>query len=579
MTQAEGGPVGPEITQVEAIESDAQGQKGNAMVEALLATQQVLSEMLAGEAESPKIAEAPEKAESPKKGLFAKISEAANYLTPRRVGAATLLASLSLTSVAAAMSPKGSEGSATTFNPTTLNSGSAPGSNYNGASKAFDAPATAPAKANTATTNTSTTPAASTAPKTKSPAAPAKANTQPASTSTSSTSTTAPKAATSPNTLTARTQMLERTKDTTTVAEAVKTMDSTPSTIKQNIQAIFSMPAKKLDHQHGAMNSLLAEFPAGHVGPLNTAEAIAFGAKGSPAFAAMVYNGFHGQPDNLELPQGVTYEQALKSIEADMTAPGTTFRTENPKNVIFDNHGQRGEDTFAAGGVELDGSQKMFVMTNADGNEVVAKLFDNNCINLGGLEMIVQAVTISVPSTPNVPVPVHPNRLVHVAPHKQHHHRAKKVHQQKRTTSTTTTTTTTTTTPPTTTPPTSTPPKINNIKVALPPPGPDHASQSPGTPSSPEPTVPVAGPGPSSTPPETTTTPPAQPTIPENGQPTSTEPAAPVNTGTSTNTPEAPVPPVGGVSSTAPTPTGGVEGQGGSVPSGTTSSTSTVSSN
>lgn len=218
---------------------------------------------------------------------------------------------------------------------------------------------------------------------------------------------------TAPNISSPRATNLAKAEAAPSVAESVKILHSTPENVKSNIHAIFNeKSANTLDHTRGAMSSMLKSFNVGELGRLNSAEAVAYSVKGSPAYAAKVYNVLHGDNRSNVLPSGVTNSEALNSIEQMMTAEGSKFAIEQPTGTFL-NHGQKAERVFDANIVGLKGDKDVFTITTAAGNKIYFKIFNNNCANiLTPVKISVKqpTPTPSVPKAPNVPnAPQTPN--------------------------------------------------------------------------------------------------------------------------------------------------------------------------
>lgn len=177
-----------------------------------------------------------------------------------------------------------------------------------------------------------------------------------------------------------RQAMLSQADSKSTVAGAVATLRSTPATIAANIRNIFNRQSPKtLDHSEGSMSSLRSQYGHGELGPLNSAEAVAYSVKGSPAYAAKVYNEMHNIKGN-QLPDGVSEQEALKSIEATMLEATDHFSTSKP-TITVENNGQRGETVFAAGVMHLNHDTKVFTMITDDGMKIRFKI-ENRCLNI-----------------------------------------------------------------------------------------------------------------------------------------------------------------------------------------------------
>jgi len=285
-------------------------------------------------------------------------------------------------------------------------------------------------------------------------------------------------------------RMLAHAESADTVSVAVARMYSTPETIKSNIHSIFNeQHTQRLNHDRGSMSSLRAEFGDSDAGALNYAEDVAFSIKGSPAFAAKMYNEAHGNRTSTALPDGVSHEEALKYLEAKLTARGTMFSVQRPTGTR-ENHGQRGENIFDAGRIELNGSEDVFTITFGDGTKVEFKVFNNNCTNI--LDVVPEEVVVPpAVVTPVAPAPapapvVHPN---HPKPkHRHPRHTTTTRHPHPGTSTPTTPTPKTPKTP--TTPPPSTPPHHT--------PKTDHNTTPGGVPGEPHgtgPGTPTTGPG------------------------------------------------------------------------------------
>ncbi len=209
--------------------------------------------------------------------------------------------------------------------------------------------------------------------------------------------------ATKPNAAPAKSaheRALDRADAAKTVAGAVDQANPTSSTVKHDIHAFANAPGKDtLDHSHGAMSSELSHFKAGEMTSSEAALAVFNSAKGSPAYAAKVYNELHGNHKATALPQGVSNEQALKSIESKLTADGTKFNIRNDLHGLGLNHGQRGENVFNANIMSLDGKEFLVIRLN-DGTEMIVKV-ENNCLNI--IDRIVVKQKQATPATPATP--------------------------------------------------------------------------------------------------------------------------------------------------------------------------------
>lgn len=165
-----------------------------------------------------------------------------------------------------------------------------------------------------------------------------------------------------------------------TAAEAVKTLHSTPETIKTNIHKIFNETKHpRPGHDAGSMAELRSEFKPGHLGATNGAEAAAYAITGSDAYAAKAYNALHGSRSN-ELPAGVSLEQARQSLENAMTQDGTTFKMGGAEGT-FVNYGQRGENVFFANIINVHANDDVLTITTADGKKLYIKE-TNLCTNI-----------------------------------------------------------------------------------------------------------------------------------------------------------------------------------------------------
>lgn len=213
----------------------------------------------------------------------------------------------------------------------------------------------------------------------------------------------APTPATEKPAQTERQQMLKRVEGKTTVALATKELRGGNKTLKLNIRAIEKMDAKKVNHTGNGMNRVDAVFKPGELGPVNGAEALAFGINSSKGNATATYNALKNRDVTAELPKDISVEEAREYIFDKMAAKGTKFAVSTPTGT-FMNHRQVGEDVLTAGAVQLDGNDEVLTMTLANGKMIRYKLFNNNCINI--LTEIEQAPSApGVPSTPGIEGP------------------------------------------------------------------------------------------------------------------------------------------------------------------------------
>lgn len=209
--------------------------------------------------------------------------------------------------------------------------------------------------------------------------------------------------------------MAEAKNETKGVAGFVKTLETTKENYKRNIHHIFdgAFGKKKLDHSstRSAMSSILQNFEAGKIGPRNGAEMLAMSAYSSPAFAAKLYNDLHNHKGT-KLPEGVSQEEALASIERAMTLKDTKFVIARPDGT-FMNYGQTTErGVFAAGLMQANGNHEMIVMEAPGYNKVYVKT-SNGCFNLLNRVKVsvpesVQTSVTSIPRTPSTSNPGQP---------------------------------------------------------------------------------------------------------------------------------------------------------------------------
>lgn len=209
--------------------------------------------------------------------------------------------------------------------------------------------------------------------------------------------------------------MAEAKNETKGVAGFVKTLETTKENYKRNIHHIFdgAFGKKKLDHSstRSAMSSILQNFEAGKIGPRNGAEMLAMSAYSSPAFAAKLYNDLHNHKGT-KLPEGISQEEALASIERAMTLKDTKFVIARPDGT-FMNYGQTTErGVFAAGLMQANGNHEMIVMEAPGYNKVYVKT-SNGCFNLLNRVKVsvpesVQTSVTSIPRTPTTSNPGQP---------------------------------------------------------------------------------------------------------------------------------------------------------------------------
>lgn len=176
-------------------------------------------------------------------------------------------------------------------------------------------------------------------------------------------------------------QLIKNLQGVISIGGASKVIKSDSNNIKNNIAAIFDSNEKiKLNHNKGAMSSVLREYAPGQIDPINAAEVTALSAESSDSYAAGLYNAMHNRHVEASLPKGVTVAQARDYIERVMTANGTKFSIEKPHG-IFENHGMRGEHRFSAGDFNANGTITMFVITDANGHKTYIKT-SNECFNI-----------------------------------------------------------------------------------------------------------------------------------------------------------------------------------------------------
>lgn len=191
--------------------------------------------------------------------------------------------------------------------------------------------------------------------------------------------------------------MLKRADQADTVATATKALRGGEESLPSNLAAIQKMKPKDVNHAEGAMNRVDAVFPVGKLGPVNGAEAIAFGWAGSAGNVTASYNAAHGLEPSAELPNGVTVKEARAWL-FNQAKKSPEFNLTQLKQAKM-NHGQRGEDVFKAGVVQPNGGQRNTITwTLANGKKVEYKLFNNNCINvLSDIDVMKQIIDTSKP--------------------------------------------------------------------------------------------------------------------------------------------------------------------------------------
>lgn len=211
--------------------------------------------------------------------------------------------------------------------------------------------------------------------------------------------------------------IMDKISGSMSIGEATKAINSNESNIKQNIAAIFASNEHiQLNHNNGAMSSVLNEYGPGQIDAVNGAEVVALSVESSDSYAAGLYNAMNGRHVQDPLPQGVTPEQAREFIKQVMISPGTKFSIQRPTGA-FENHGMRGENRFNAGTFHANGNVTMFVITDAHGNNTYIKT-SNECFNVlnkfVGRHIKTSFGVIHVPApTPSNP---HPKPIFHPRP-------------------------------------------------------------------------------------------------------------------------------------------------------------------
>ncbi|MEI8338844.1 MAG: hypothetical protein WCF91_02860 [bacterium] len=207
----------------------------------------------------------------------------------------------------------------------------------------------------------------------------------------------------------------ERLNNSISVGEATKAINSNEGNIKHNVAAIFNSNEHiTLDHNNGAMSSVLDTYAPGQIDAINGAEVVALSVQSSDSYAAGLYNAMNGRHVEAPLPNGVSPEQARQFIKQVMTDPNTKFSIQTPTGA-FENHGMRGDQRYSAGTIHANGNVTMFVITDAHGNNAYIKT-SNECFNvlnkLVGRNMQTSFGTVHIPtptaSNPNPKPQFHP---------------------------------------------------------------------------------------------------------------------------------------------------------------------------
>lgn len=211
----------------------------------------------------------------------------------------------------------------------------------------------------------------------------------------------------------------EKVRNSMSIGEATKAINSNEGNIKQNIATIFDSNVRiPLNHNNDAMSSVLDTYGPGQIDSINGAEVVALSVESSDSYAAALYNAMNGRHAEAPLPNGVSPEQARQFIKQVMTDPNTKFSIQSPTGA-FENHGMRGEQVFSAGMFHANSDVTMFVITDAHGNNAYIKT-SNECFNVlnkfVGRNIQTSFGTIHVPA----PTPSNPNPKPQFHPRPKH---------------------------------------------------------------------------------------------------------------------------------------------------------------
>jgi hypothetical protein len=209
-----------------------------------------------------------------------------------------------------------------------------------------------------------------------------------------------------------RENMMDKVRSTRTVPIAVEQLKSPGSdALKSNMRKAMrgGYGDKQLIHNNAGgnsqMNSLFTRFNPEEINSRDGAEAVAFGIGSSDAYAAANYNALMGNEVDERLPAGVSLKEARDTLVRQLA--GEDAKIDN-KSGQFMNHGQRGEDVFEAGVVNLH-NQRVLVIQTESGKKLYYKVYENGCINIL-TPMQQPKAPQPTPSAPTPSQPTQPSR-------------------------------------------------------------------------------------------------------------------------------------------------------------------------
>lgn len=192
----------------------------------------------------------------------------------------------------------------------------------------------------------------------------------------------------------ARVAMISNVKDAKTVPFAAKRLISTPDTVNSNVRWIHNNNVEKqLLHPRGEMSSIDEAFNPHTLNNTNAKELLAFSFEGSTGYAMASYQAAHGGAKTSPEAAQAWLNKTLASAEGNVRVSDAL------KGQVRMNHGQRGENVFAAGEFKIKGPVVLFDTGDVT---LVYKLDNNGCLNL-----LTKAPSKSTTGTPSM-IPSNP---------------------------------------------------------------------------------------------------------------------------------------------------------------------------